>query len=570
VLVALLSPNGLRGVEPALKDTPKVRRPVALVAVDAGKTLLAANRCGTVSVIDTQESQVVAEWEVGRSLADLVALPGGSMLLAVDEAAGELLVLERNERQLRVAGRTKVSPAPVSIAVSADGRRALVASLWSRRLTIVALDGGAPEVRHVIDLPFAPRRQQPLADGVHLAVADAFGGRLAVVDTQSAAIVALHELPGHNLRGLALSPGGESLLVSHQALDPHSDTSGESVHWGGVLKNLVHKIAVEELLKPDGDVDPAGSRFHLGYPDRAAGDPDAMLTTADGRWLIALAGVDELAVSDVGANYFRRVPVGRRPTAIALGAGGVAWTANTLSDSLTAVEIATGKVLAEVSLGPSPEETPALRGERLFYDARLSRDGWFSCHACHVDGHTNGLASDNFGDETYGAPKLTPSLLGTGATAPWAWNASSNQLGEQIHKSITVTMQGEPPTKELVRDLEAYLQTLQPPPSLLAARGQLDLPLAERGRAVFEAQGCADCHQGTRYTSRETYDVGLADELGAKRFNPPSLLGFSQRSRYLHDGRTGDLWKAIEAHNPHVRTLNDDERAALMHFLRGL
>ena len=55
---------------------------------------------------------------------------------------------------------------------------------------------------------------------------------------------------------------------------------------------------------------------------------------------------------------------------------------------------------------PAPEPDAVARGERLFHDARLSHDGWMSCHSCHVDGHTNGLVADTLGDGSYGAPNL--------------------------------------------------------------------------------------------------------------------------------------------------------------------
>ena len=56
--------------------------------IDSGKTLLVANRrSGSLSVIDAAARKVVAEYDVGRGLADLAALPGGRHLLAVDQAA---------------------------------------------------------------------------------------------------------------------------------------------------------------------------------------------------------------------------------------------------------------------------------------------------------------------------------------------------------------------------------------------------------------------------------------------------------------------------------------------------
>ena len=98
--------------------------------------------------------------------------------------------------------------------------------------------------------------------------------------------------------------------------------------------------------------------------------------------------------------------------------------------------------LATISLGPRPEPTAADRGERLFYSAKLSHDGWMSCHSCHTDGHTNSLLSDTLGDGSYGAPKRVPSLLGVAATGPWTWTGSIARLEDQVRKSIATTMHG--------------------------------------------------------------------------------------------------------------------------------
>src|SRR5690606_13584608 len=89
-----------------------------------------------------------------------------------------------------------------------------------------------------------------------------------------------------------------------------------------------------------------------------------------------------------------------------------------------------------ISLGPRPEPSWEERGEALFYDGRLSMDGWMSCNSCHTDGHTTGLRNDNLGDDTFGAPKRILSLLGARNTEPYAWNGNSWSLALQMQKSV--------------------------------------------------------------------------------------------------------------------------------------
>jgi len=42
--------------------------------------------------------------------------------------------------------------------------------------------------------------------------------------------------------------------------------------------------------------------------------------------------------------------------------------------------------------------------------------------------------------------------------------------------------------------------------------------------------------------------IGLIDETGNTRFNPPSLRGVHQRGRLLHDGRAESLRALFEDH----------------------
>jgi YVTN family beta-propeller protein len=141
----------------------QLRRPVALAQSADGERLFVANRdSGSISVIDLTTREVAAEHTIGKRLADLAPLPGSSQLLAVDESAHELLLLQPGDGGVQVVQRLAVSPYPVTICVAADGKQATIASLWSRRLTFVEL-GETLQVVKVLDLPFAPRCQLLLA-----------------------------------------------------------------------------------------------------------------------------------------------------------------------------------------------------------------------------------------------------------------------------------------------------------------------------------------------------------------------------------------------------------------------
>ena len=560
----------------------RLRRPVALVAAEG--LLFAANRdAGTVSVIDPVRAGVAEEVEVAGRLSDMTAVGGGAVrsLLVTDVAGGSLVRLERQGASLRVAGRVDVGVSPVSVCVAPDGGSCFVALLWPRRVAVVSL-GDVMRVERTVDLPFAPREQWVSPDGSALVVADAFGGNVAVIDLPAGRVRALRSLPGHNIRGITASTDGGELLFSHLVLDEALETTSSRVSWGGIVAGMVRSVALGHLLEAPGGAT-AGqvptpvtrwSVFPTGEQGRGGGDPGEVIVTKDGTVLVALSGVNEVAVRGRQGVTLQRLAVGRGPTSLAASPDGrLLYVANTFDDSVSIIDLHAWAVVRTMPLGERAPLTDVQRGEMLFHDARLSLDGWYSCHSCHTDGHTNNLRNDNFTDSSFGTPKRIPSLLGTGVTRPWAWDGSVVDLEDQGGKSILGTMHGQTKgaSPQNVKALAAYLRSLPPPPSVEAARGTLDLDAVRRGKEVFEALDCARCHAPPAYTAPRTYDVGLPDERGKARFNPPSLLGVGQRDSLLHDGRARTLaevftrFKHPDGDEPPAGELED-----LLAFLRSL
>jgi YVTN family beta-propeller protein len=528
------------------EDTRSViRRPVALTLADRGKWLLVLNRrSGTLSVIDTASLKPVNEVRVARKPSDLALTPDGAEVLVADEEAGELVALRRRGPGLDAPRRVKVEPGPVSVRVDADGGRCYVASLWSRRVVVIELGpragaGDAADGLRVgksIPLPFPPRRQLLLTDPTRLVVADAFGGRLAVLDPARGEVESVRAIPAHNIRGLALSGDSRQLLVSHQVLSARATTALNDIHWGNLLTNNLRELPLDGLRNPRADLLTGSCLHHLGDVGGGAGDPAGVAVTPGGPVVIALAGVGAVAVGGTDGEW-HRMPVGRGPSAVAVSPDGRrAFVANSFSDSVSVLDLLGARVTAEVALGERAVPTAADRGEELFRDARLSHDGWFSCHSCHTDGHTNGLLADTLGDDSYGTPKRVPSLLGVGDTAPYGWTGRVKDLNTQVGASVETTMRGAKLTPSQEADMQAYLQTLAPPPPLNRF-GKPEVEAVRRGEGVFHREGCSACHAPPSYTSARAYDVGLSDENGNREFNPPSLRGTSQAGSYFHDGR---------------------------------
>jgi cytochrome c peroxidase len=567
-----------QGAPGRLLEAVQLRRPVAAAFLGGGDTLCVANRrSGSVSLVDLRQGQVRDEIAVGRRLADLAVLPDGKHVLVVDEERNELVALAFDGTSLTIRARVSVGPYPVSVSVGSDGRRATIASLWSRRVEVVDLAplgaGTGPVslcVLHVVPVPFAPRDQCLLPNGSQVVVADAFGGHLAVVDADTGRLLAVRQVNGHNLRGLALAAGGKDLLVSHQVLDQHVPTTRENVEHGVLMANVVQYLPVDRLLGGGGDLDEAGRVLRLD----SAGDPAGLAVLHGGQVAVGLGGVDEVALAGADGGAARRVPVGRRPTRLLSdGPDQPLVVVNTLDDSLSLLDAGRGTVARTVSLGLQPDLGPADRGERVFFDARPAPGRGLSCHSCHTDGHTNGLLADTLGDNTYGTPKRTLTLMGTALTDPWGWNGGMKYLHDQVRHSFAETMHAPSVTAEQVDDLVSFLHTLPPPPPPEpVSADEADRAQVERGRVFFEEHGCVRCHIAPLvYTSHDVHDVGFADERGLRNFNPPSLRGVGQGYGFLHDGRAASLEEVFtKFHHKVGPDLPPDDLADLLRFLRSL
>ena len=572
ILLGLLVPGSQDVLADSPSDSASGRvKPSAVATLDDGRHLFVSSReNGSVAVVDAPAERVVRVAPVGLGLSAIVPLPDHRHLLALDEAGGRLILLAWENETLRVVSSMGIAAGPVDLVVSKDGKRGAAASKWPRLVTFFEVDpAGALKATTSIELPFNPRRQIWVDRANRLIVADAFGGRLALIDVLTAKILSIRSVQAHNIGGLALSADGLEVLMTQQYLNARSATGEDDIHWGFLMTNSVRSLKLSSVLDPDGDLIPGGSLNHLGEPGHGAGDPSGLLALADGTVVTALSGVDEVAIgTERRPDQFRRA-VGQRPTALlALDAGKRVAVVNTFDDSLSIIDVATHHLDATIPLGPKREPSLAETGERLFHNAKLSHEGWMSCQSCHTDGHASQVKADTLGDGSYGAPKRKLSLLGIADTAPYAWDGKIATLEEQVHKSFLTTLRGKAATDGQAKAVTAYLQSLASPPPV---GNSADPAAAERGARVFTREKCDRCHAPPNYTSAKSYDVGLDDEMGNRFFNPPSLRSVSQRDALFHDGRAKGLEQVFTRYgHPGDRDWREADVADLTAFLRGL
>jgi YVTN family beta-propeller protein len=548
--------------------TSRIRGPDALALTKDGLWLFVANeRSGTISVVDTKAQRVTAELSAGSSAVDLAFTPDQKRLLVADRSGNQLLVFPRAGGQLGLPTRLKLPESPITIQVTPDGSRASVASLWAHRLTIVALAGNLTCEREVV-LPFAPRCQLVLDDQKAL-VAAAFGGDLAVVDLSSGVVESVRAIPSHNIRSLTRSADRKCVWFTEQMLNTQGHTQLDDIRWGNLITNNLRALRIDSLLNAKADILAGSDLIHLGELDHGTGDPSCVVNCGT-LLAVGLAGVGEVAIGPASGEKWVYGAAGRRPVAMVASPDQKRlFVADAGTDAVRIVDVNNPGVAAQVSLGNRPQPTAAERGEDLFYDARLSHQGWLSCHSCHTDGHTSGKLADTFSDGTFGTPKRVLSLLGVSETGPWAWNGSMKTLEQQVEKSLTSTMQGHEISEQQVQDLTAYVKSLKPAPKLEWTTDKNGA--ARRGQEIFARNNCSRCHTPPAYTSAGSYDVGLHDEVGARSFNPPSLRGVSQGGPYFHDGRAKSLGEVFQKYRHQLKTtLTAQEVSELMAYLRTL
>ncbi len=323
--------------------------------------------------------------------------------------------------------------------------------------------------------------------------------------------------------------------------------------------------SVPWFVKPDGPVREA--RFKL-KPD---GTPDggvSNLFTITGR--IDAPGCN-LAQPDFGAPGNPNL-IFRIPTPV-FGAGLI----EAIPDEV---------ILANKAAGPVEKAALGIGGRenRNPNDGTITRFGWkaqvkslllFAGEAYNVE---QGITNELFGDERDRDPAchynpLPEDAMKTGATAKTS-----------IPSNI---------------ELQAFFMRLLAPPAPAP-----ETPSIAAGRAKFDAIGCSLCHTPSLKTGPRSVAVlsgqiaalysdllvhhmgtGLQDDIamgvaGPDEFRSAPLWGLGQRIFFLHDGRTTDLVKAIQAHaspgseanlvEASYEALSDLDQQYLLDFLRSL
>lgn len=150
--------------------------------------------------------------------------------------------------------------------------------------------------------------------------------------------------------------------------------------------------------------------------------------------------------------------------------------------------------------------------------------GGIACASCHPEGAEDGNTW-RFSDT---GERRTQSLQADlAATAPFHWDGKLANVGSIMSQVFVDRMGGVHESPERLASLQGWLFAQKAPAPMRAAED----PAIERGRMLFEATGCTDCHNGDHLTNNRTANVGTGEGLQV-----PSLIGVAYRAPYMHTG----------------------------------
>ena len=563
------------------------KSPLDIAIVPGTTRALVANRdSGGVALIDHAAGKVLAEVPTGARPFAVACSPDGKVAAASNLWDGTITMIDLTLPIPKASATIAVGSQPRGLAFSATGREIFVALGGDH--AVVRIDTLKATVSHRWDCEGEPRTLVVLPKSGTVVVGSTRSARIRGFDPATGKQLwqrSLHD--SFNLLGLAAHPAGDQ-VVSTFVFHRHHAIARNNIEQGWALDNRVARI------RPEPGEDLNYDQIALDSRGQAVADPTGIAYSADGSHMaITSAGAQELLLVPTGkvpwsngdpgdfvdsalefpVRLLRRIDLGGRPQGLAF-AGAKVLVANTIKDCVQVVDLATGAIEKAIAMGDGRPADLARQGEALFFDGKKSHHHWFSCHTCHTDGHTSGQSFDTLGDDSYGNPKITPTLRNVTNTGPWTWHGWKDKLEASVEDSFVETLFGEKPTADEVKAVVAYMATLDHPPAPKAKES--DIAGIARGKTLFENKaGCVRCHAGAEYTTPKAYALDLeADGSPFDKWNPPSLRGVRDRAPLMHASQAPDLDTLLRLHHKPEdlggKAIDAAERADLIRFLRSL
>ncbi|MDE5944175.1 MAG: YVTN family beta-propeller repeat-containing protein [Rikenella sp.] len=509
------------------------------------------------------------------------------------EKRGTLEVIDPEAEGSAAVRSVNVGSGATAPVVSADGRRVYVMNQFAA--TVDEVDPIAGKVVRSVRVLREPKGGVVSKDGKYLFVTNFLPAQRADVDYVAAdvSVIDLGSFKkikdvklanGSNaLRGIALSPDGKYVLVSHnmgrftvptsQLQQGWMNTSAMSVVDAETLEFLGGIVLDEPERGAAGiwDIRSVGNKIyvsHSGTHDISVIDYPAMVERLKG-----YRGTKEQLSYDLRFLYGARQRVkveGNGPRRMAVSAdGGRLYVPTYFSDTLNVLDVATDAVVDAVPLVAGRTETDVQAGERIFNDAAYCFQNWQSCNGCHPgEARSDGMNWDLMNDGI-GNPKNCKSLLYSHFTPPCMISGIRADAAIADRKGFTHIQFYDIP-EEMAVQVDAYVKSLRAVPSPYLVDGRLS-EKALAGKAVYDKLKCGDCHNGEYYTDMQMHRIG-ADIEFEKGWDTPTLREVWRTAPYLFDGRAATMREVFEVHRHGIedKKVSAKEIDALVEYVNSL
>ncbi len=240
------------------------------------------------------------------------------------------------------------------------------------------------------------------------------------------------------------------------------------------------------------------------------------------------------------------------------------------------------------------DKSKAALGKKLFYEARLSKDGTVACVNCHqLPGSGADVVAFSFGVNGAVGTINSPTVLNSGFNFVQFWNGRAEDLKAQAYGPISNPIEMANSMEAVVRmlkDDETYAQTFKSlykegvtPENIVDAIAEFERALITpnapfdrylrgekgaldaqelKGYELFQSFGCITCHNGVNIGGNMYQKVGVflpyedktrnlgrydvtKNEKDKYYFKVPSLRNIALTAPYMHDAKAVTLEDAV-------------------------
>jgi YVTN family beta-propeller protein len=594
--------------QPATPPKERYLSPIEMVFSKDGRDLyVVCQDSDEVRVLDVASGRVTHKIPVGRVPRGIALSPDGHRLYVTNAWSDTVSVIDSASWQVVQTLPTGFEPA--GVVIDAQGDFLYVANRLSSDISVIDLKSGT-EIKRLLagrGASYLTLSPDGKIYGTHIypnpgASRTPPTSEITVIDTASQTVVERKML--RNVAGMfhiAFSSDGKLGVVAQlrpKNLIPlahveHGWAFGDSLTLFGSDVGGTVQVPLDELDR----------YYALPWGVTIAPDKSKIFLTTAGSESVTVIDVPRLLktirsrrepfANDLSASaeyVSARIPVGHNPRGLVLSPDGKRlYVANRLDDTITVIDTDTSTVASTIDLG-GPKNVDALRrGERLFYTAGFAFQGQFGCSNCHLDATIDGLQwdlePDGFGKDIVD----NRSLENLAGTEPFKWNGGNpdmpTECGPRTEKFF---FRSQSFTEQQLTDLVTFVYSLPYRPNRYRlANGDLT-PAQERGKAIFErtksksglpiaeANQCAYCHSGPKYTNQKQIDVGSGKSTDRSPvIDVPQLPNVAYSGPYLHDGSARSLeeiWTVFNPKDTHGLTndLTKDELNDLVEYLKTL